>query len=280
VLRRYCGHAGDGLHLVFLFKSLRTAFTARAFRDLVHEFEAAFPDPLHPTYVFGNHDRPRHMERLGNDPAKARLLAAFQLTVRGVPFVYYGEELGMPHHDGLPRQEAKDPLAARMRFVPTVLLPALRRRGILVNRDECRSPMPWHGGAHAGFSSPGTARTWLPVHPCSATVNVAAQRDDPASVLAAYRRMLALRRRSPALSGGRLELLEPPADPGRILAYRRVSDAETAEVFLNFSARETPLDLRERAGRRTHSNLRDEPFGTSGRHVLQPWEAVVLFDHR
>jgi glycosidase len=84
------------------------------------------------------------MERLGNDPAKARLLAAFQLTVRGVPFIYYGEELGLPHHRGLPRDQAKDPIAQRLGFVPTLLLPALRKRGILVNRDECRSPMPWH----------------------------------------------------------------------------------------------------------------------------------------
>jgi glycosidase len=108
-------------------------------------------------------------------------------------------------------------------------------------------------------------------------VNVAAQRDDSTSVLAAYRRMLALRRHSPALSGGRLELVDPPADVRRVLAYRRVYDADTAEVFLNFSGKETALDLRGRASNRVHSNLQDEPLVASGRHVLRPWEAVVLF---
>jgi len=117
-------------------------------------------------------------------------------------------------------------------------------------------------------------------------MNVAAQREDPASVLASYRRMLGLRRRSLALSGGGLELLDPPADPNKVFAYRRVyEDAdrqETAEVFLNFSRREVPLDLRHlprSADARLYSNLHDAPVAAKGRHVLRPWEgAVVLRD--
>ena len=282
LLREYCGPSGDGLHLVFLFKSLRTRFRADAVRDLVGELEEAFPEPLHPTYVFGNHDRPRQMERLGNDPARARLLAAFQMTVRGVPFIYYGDELGLCHHD-LPREAASDPMAHRFRFIPKVLLPRLRKRGILTNRDECRSPMPWHGGPNAGFAPPTVKSTWLPLHPKSAITNVAVQKADPSSVLAAYRRMLHLRRRSLALSSGRLELVEPPADPKRVLAYRRVyEDAEqqeAAEVFLNFSRRDVPLDLRHLPSSSEallHSNLHDHRVGARGVHVLRPWEGAVV----
>ncbi|NNE18583.1 MAG: hypothetical protein HKN10_08915 [Myxococcales bacterium] len=149
LLREHCGPSGEGLNLVFLFKSLRTPFRARAFRDLVDEFESAFLEPLHPTYVFGNHDRPRQTGRLGNDLARARLLATFQMTVRGVPVIYYGDELGLSHHE-MPRDAARDPLADRIRFIPKFMLPTLRRCGILTNRDECRSPMPWHGGAQNG----------------------------------------------------------------------------------------------------------------------------------
>src|SRR5262249_17362570 len=115
LLRRYCG---DGLHLVFLFRTMRAPFTAAGFRALVAEFEAELPVPLLPTWVFANHDRPRAIARLRNDPARARLLAAFQLTVRGVPFVYYGDELGLPDDDGMPFANARDPLAARYRWVP------------------------------------------------------------------------------------------------------------------------------------------------------------------
>jgi oligo-1,6-glucosidase/alpha-glucosidase len=276
LLREYCGPSGEGLHLVFLFKSLRAPFTADGFRELMTELEAAFAEPLHPTYVFGNHDRPRSMARLGDDPARARLLAAFQFTVRGVPFVYYGEELGLPHHLGLPLEAAKDPIAAHYRFVPKVLLPALRKRGILLNRDECRSPMPWHAGPHAGFSPPEAPSTWLPIHPQSATINVAVQQDDPGSVLAAYRRMIRLRRHSLALSSGRLELCEPPGDARRVLAYRRVHGAETAHVMLNFSDRPVTLDLRGHTGVPLYSNLEDGARVALERHALRPWEGIVL----
>lgn len=284
LLREYCGPSGEGLNLVFLFQSLRTRFRADAVRNLVSELELAFPEPLHPTYVFGNHDRPRQMERLGNEPARARLLAAFQMTVRGVPFVYYGDELGLCHHD-MPREQAADPIAHRFRFIPKWLLPHLRRRGILTNRDECRSPMPWHGGPHAGFAPPDTESTWLPIHPQSATVNVATQKDDPNSVLSAYRRMLRLRHRSLALSSGRLELFDPPANPKRVLAYRRTYEdahrGETAEVFLNFSRRSVPLDLRHLpsdSGARLFSNLRDGVVAARGKHVLAPWEGAVVLE--
>ncbi|MGB8332558.1 MAG: alpha-amylase family glycosyl hydrolase, partial [Polyangiales bacterium] len=277
-----CGPSGEGLNLVFLFKSLRTPFRAGAFRDLVAEFELAFPEPLHPTYVFGNHDRPRQMERLGNDVARARLLATFQMTVRGVPFIYYGDELGLPHHE-MPRETAQDPLANRFRFIPKLMLPALRRRGILTNRDECRSPMPWHGGKHAGFAPPDAPEPWLPLHPQSSIMNVALQREDPASVLASYRRMLRLRALSLSLCAGSLEITDPPADDNKIFAYRRhYEDAdrqEIAEVFLNFSKREVSLDLRHlprRAESRLYSNLQDTPKAAKARHVLRPWEGVVV----
>lgn len=281
LLREYCGPSGEGLHLVFLFKTLRTRFKADAVRALVGEIEAAFPEPLHPTYVFGNHDRPRHMERLGDDPARARLLAAFQMTVRGVPFVYYGDELGLGHHH-MRRETAFDPIAHRFRFIPKMLLPWMRKRGILTNRDECRSPMPWHDGPNAGFAPPTAESTWLPLHPKSATTNVASQKADPSSVLAAYRRMLRLRRRSLALSSGTLELLNPPADPKKVLAYRRVYEdgerGETGEVFLNFSKRKVLLDLGHlpSGGKALlHSNLQDETRPARGKHVLRPWEGVV-----
>ncbi len=283
LLREYCGPSGEGLNLVFLFKSLRTPFRAQAFRDLISEFESAFPEPLHPTYVFGNHDRPRQMERLGNSIARARLLAAFQMSVRGVPFVYYGDELGLSHHP-MPRESAQDPIAERFGFIPKLLLPVLRKRGILTNRDQCRSPMPWHGGPHAGFASPDAPEPWLPLHPQSAIMNVAAQREDPRSVLAAYRRMLQQRRRSLALSSGTLELTDPPTDSRRVLAYRRVYEhddgAETADVFLNFSKRSVSIDLRS-LPRGTdlpmYSNLREAPVVARGRHVLRPWESAVVF---
>ena len=277
VLKRYCGD-GDGLHLVFLFKAMRTAFRASSFRDLIAEFEREFPEPLTPTYVFGNHDRPRVIDRLDGDPDKAKLLAALQLTVRGVPFLYYGDEIGMGHHD-VPSHEALDPIAARFRRVPRWLSARLRKRGLLLNRDACRRPMQWNDGPQAGFAPPH-ATPWLPVHPDGAAVNVAAQDGDPQSLLSCYRRLLALRSRSAALHAGRLELLDAARYPETVLGYRRVHEsgagAEEAHVFLNFSAREQPLDLSIIPHRTRHSNLHDEVHGASPRYALRPYEGVVL----
>lgn len=276
-LKRYCGDAeGDGLHLVFLFKAMTTAFRADAFHALIEEVEHEFPDPLLPTWVFGNHDRPRFIERLGNDPEKAKLVAALQLTARGVPFVYYGDEIGMGHHD-VPRHRALDPIAKRFERVPRWLAAPLRKRGVLLNRDACRRPMQWHDGPHAGFS-PADAEPWMPAHPHAATVNVAAQERDPASLLSAYRRLLALRRDTPALHAGRLELVPRARLPRSVLAYRRAhADARhpDAHVFLNFGDRPARVELRDVPHRVLHSSRHDAVRPAATACHLEPYEAVV-----
>ncbi len=278
-LRRYCGEQHDGLHLVFLSKSLTTRFSAGSFRDLIREFEAYFPKPLQPTWVFGNHDRPRLIERLGGDSEKAKLLAALQLTARGVPVIYYGDELGLPHHE-LPLEGSLDPVAAHFRFVPRWLHAILRKRGILLNRDSCRSPMPWHAGRHAGFSSPNVARTWLPIHPASSQINVASQERHPSSLLACYRRLLALRRGSNALSVGRLELGDLARNSDDVLYYRRIHEhggaREVVHVVLNFSGREQAFELATPVAE-LRSNLRDKALASAVRR-MQPFEALIGFE--
>jgi glycosidase len=217
------------------------------------------------------------MLRLRDDPARARLLAAYQLTVRGVPFIYYGEELGLPHPPAPALAVAQDPIARIYARIPRMFHQTLRKLGILLNRDEARSPMPWDAGTHGGFSAAHAEPSWLPTHPHAQHINVATQRDEPSSVLSTYRRLLALRRRSPALSGGRLELVDLPSAPACVLAYRRIDPAESVLVVLNFSSRGQRVDLRAYAGARLHSSLRDDVLVASARHALAPWEAIVLF---
>ena len=276
-LRRYCGEVADGLHLVFLFATMRARFDGRSVRALVEDFERHFPEPFSPTYVFGNHDRPRFIHRLGNEPAKAKLLAALQLTVRGVPFIYYGEEIGMFNHD-IPLHEALDPIAARYGFVPQWLVDTFRKRGILLNRDECRAPMQWSAAPHGGFSS---ATPWLPAHPTSPRVNVAAQRDDPASLLSCYRRFLALRRGSGALQGGSLEWIDDARLSRDVVAYRRSCVAaegsrETVDVFLNFSRRATAVFLENGEERDVVSTESGARLRAREKRVLLPYEGVVV----
>jgi alpha-glucosidase len=278
-LRRYCGQDADGLHMVFLFKTLRMRFASRSVRTLIAEIESAFPEPYTPTYVFGNHDRSRLLHRLAGHTRKAKLFATLQLTVRGVPFIYYGEEIGMEHYE-IPLVHGLDPVAIRHRHIPQWLARRMSKLGLLLNRDECRSPMQWHGGEHAGFAT-SDAKPWLSLHPRASEVNVDAQRQDPESLLAAYQGLLHLRRECRALSQGALELLDAKTLPEHVVGYRRVANGpgepSIAHVYLNFSAREAKLAARELSGSKLFSNLRATTSGFDGEHTLAPYEGVVVY---
>jgi oligo-1,6-glucosidase/alpha-glucosidase len=272
MLRRYCT-GGDGLHMVFLFKAMRTPFTAAGFRSLIAEFEREFPPPLLPTWVFGNHDRPRRGERIGYHPGREKLCAALQLTARGVPFIYYGEEIGMRDSD-LPLATAKDPVAHMYRLVPEALASRMRRHGILLNRDACRTPMQWSGEKNAGFTAPG-AQPWLPVHPLAESINVAAEERDPGSILQLYRRLLELRAAHPALSSGTLTLHAESAFPKDVLAYRRAHGGRAVDVLLHFA--DTTRTVTLPVERRVLLSSYPDSGSVRGREVrLRPYEALVV----
>jgi alpha-glucosidase len=200
--------------------------------------------------------------------------------VRGVPFIYYGEEIGMEHYE-IPLVHGLDPVAVRHRHIPQWLARRLGKLGMLLNRDECRSPMQWHGGKHAGFASE-LATPWLSLHPRASEVNVEAQERDPHSLLCCYRGLLALRKRCPALSSGALELLAPRELPDDVVGYRRVFHApgggEQAHVYLNFSAKRTWLRAPALHGARLFSDERAEISTFAGEYALSPYEGIVLFD--
>ena len=191
-----------------------------------------------PVCVFSNHDSRRSIRRLGNDPARAKLLQLLQLTVRGVPCIYYGEEIGMT--DGhIARRQAQDPIPHEFGLVPEFVFDL---HGITINRDRVRTPMQWDSSTNAGFSQ--SARTWLPVNPDHAAVNVAAETGKPDSLLSAIR-AASLADGGPALHAGSLQLLD--GLPDGILGYVRRSDTDELAVFLNFSSSPVTIGPRWRA---------------------------------
>lgn len=233
VLRDYLGNQADGtggLDLVFLFDFLQYRYDAAWFTDLIRGFEQSFPSPMQPTYVLENHDRTRSINRVGGDLAKAKVLAVLQLTLRGVPTIYMGQEIGMGNTP-LPLRDALDPVAATFfRWLPQ---PVASRLPETVNRDEMRTPMQWDATTHAGFC-PDDVRPWLPVNPDHARANVAAQDGDQESVLNLYRGLLRLRREHPALRTGSLTLLEDL--PTGVLGYRRADDQRAVTILANLSS--------------------------------------------
>ncbi|HEX6798290.1 MAG TPA: alpha-amylase family glycosyl hydrolase [Ktedonobacterales bacterium] len=218
----YYGAALDELHLPFNFQLITLPWSAPVIRRAVAEYEAALPSGAWPNWVLGNHDQPRIMSRIG--PQQARLAQMLLLTLRGTPTLYYGGEIGMVDV-AIPADRMVDP--------PGLVDPK-------ASRDPERTPMQWDASPHAGFSA---AEPWLPVASDYRLVNVAAERDDPRSVLAFVRALLALRRASPALSLGSYHGLETPYED--VLAYVRTSPdgAQRMLVALNFASGQRMLDF-------------------------------------
>jgi alpha-glucosidase len=213
VMARYYGQ-GDELHLAFNFPPIFAPWQASAWREQL-ERTARELDPrgAWPTWVLSNHDNKRHRTRYGNE-ARARAAAVLLLGLRGTPFLYAGEELGL--EDALvPPQRVLDP----------------------GGRDGCRAPLPWEEGPTHGWIS---ADPWLPWPPEAARRSAAAQQRDPASILHLYRRLLAARRASPALREGTLALCEAPAG---VLAWERRQGGDRRVLLVNFEARAQRVPL-------------------------------------
>ncbi|RPJ50176.1 MAG: DUF3459 domain-containing protein, partial [Chloroflexi bacterium] len=205
---------------------------------------------------------------LGNaeDDRKLKVAAAFLLTLRGTPFLYYGEEIGMRDIDLRRKEDVLDPIGKT--FWP-----------LMKGRDGCRAPMQWSGAPNAGFSPPGV-KTWLPVHPDAAHRNVEDQQDDPCSLYNWYKRLIALRRANVALTEG---MFQPLTFGTRfILAYLRQTRDQTVLVALNFSRRRQRLVLGSHLARAnprlllsTHRDATPDLLRGS-LLPLEPYEVVIM----
>jgi len=199
---------GDQVDLAFEFSLaealIRSVATSSpdSFTDRLRTVLAAYPPGQFATFLT-NHDQDRVMSQLGGGPEgtqKAKLAASALLTLPGVPFLYYGEEIGMVGQK------------------PDELI---------------RTPMQWDATEDAGFTA-GTP--WEPVSADYGTVNVAAQHDDPQSLLSHYRRLIAVRKEHPAISVGSLQVLASTCPGVQATLRRTPDDSDTVLVLLNFGS--------------------------------------------
>lgn len=254
-------------HLVFDFSLIDQPWSARAFARAIADREAAFGPTGWPTVVLSNHDRSRHASRYDDGrhgDARAKVAAALVLTLRGTPFLYYGEEIAL-RDVAIPRPEIVDPPARRARFPSSWW-----------NRDQARGPMPWGPGPNGDFT---VGRPWLRMSPDHVARNVAAQAADPASVLSFYRRLAWLRRSLPALRVGSYDEVDVGARD--VLAYVRRAGEEHALVVLGFGDRAVTVALPDPPpGRRWEPVLSTHepatPPSEGLRLELRPLEAIIL----
>lgn len=221
LMRWYGTAAAPGVHLPFNFELIENPWHRDTLARLIAEYDAAIPEHGWPNWVIGSHDAPRIAARIGE--RQARVAAMLLLTLRGTPTLYQGDEIGIGTVD-IPSERIRDPQD-------------LRQPGLGLGRDRSRTPMAWNASPNAGFS---TAEPWLPLHADWLTRNVAAQEKDGQSMLALYRRLLAARRASDALSLGSM-MLHPAADD--VLAYERHFGEQRVFVALNMGSEPRAIAL-------------------------------------
>ena len=261
----------DELHLAFNFEFLRAPFKAAAFHAIIKKWVDVLGDENWPNYTLSNHDFRRHASRYRDGKhtlARLKVLATLLLTLRGTPFLYYGEETGMPEQ-GVKRRDLKDPVG--IRYWP-----------LHPGRDGCRRPMMWDAPANP-FTQ---GRSWLPDEPLPAH-SVAHQHHDPDSLLSWYKKLIWLRKKMPALNQGNLRLLQAPDN---VLAYERsainASAGERLLILLNFSRQPQLTSLHPQALASCLLNSLHQDADTQDPHSalvfqrgqlqLQPLQALVL----
>jgi alpha-glucosidase len=205
----------EGAQMPFNFHLILMGWNAEAIAEFIREYEAALPAGAWPNWVLGNHDQQRLASRIGT--AQARVAAVMLLTLRGTPTMYHGDELGMPDAR-ITASDVQDPAE-------------LRQPGEGKGRDPERSPMLWENRENAGFTMPGV-KTWLPLVWDWPPFTVESQGYAERSSLALYKRLLALRRASAALTSGTVSEVRAV---GGVLSYLRTAGNERVEVHLNLT---------------------------------------------
>ena len=213
---------GDQLHLAHNFVFIELDWDADAFRTSIDDFEALADRPrvagLVPRQPRPPAGREPLRRRTGQGAARARATLLMLYALRGTPFVYQGEELGLPDAE-IPPDRVVD----------------------VDGRDPERAPIPWRppsaAGPGAGFT---TGEPWLPLVADAETLNVETQAADPRSTLALTRRLAALRRATPALQTGAQVVLDGGDD---LLAWVREEDGDRLLAVVNFAAAPVPVDV-------------------------------------
>jgi oligo-1,6-glucosidase len=224
-----------------------------------------------------NHDQPRAVSRFGDDSPRFRRDSATCLATllhlhRGTPYVYQGQEIGMANYPFASLDDFSD-LESLNHYVhavsagedPAHVLAALRR----MSRDNARTPVQWDASPSAGFT---TGTPWLPVNPDHLEWNAAAQRTDDTSVLAHYRRLIALRHELPVVAVGDFRMLL--RDHEEVYAFTRSLDSDVLLVACNLSR--TPQPLAQLLPQTVDADLVLGNLPVDDPAVLAPWEARVL----
>ena len=218
-------------------------FSLSKFKAIIAKWQAAIDWN---TLFLGNHDQPRAVSRFGSTRTEklriqsAKCLAAAMYLLRGTPFIYQGEELGMTNYPFTEKMQLRDIESLNLlKEAEQSGTEAWAWNGILhKGRDNARTPMQWSNQINAGFS---TEKPWIAVNPNYKQINAEVEMADDASVLHFYRELILLRNRSDTLKWGNFTLLLP--EHPQIFAYERTLGKETIRVICNISEQSAVLPI-------------------------------------
>ena len=221
------------------------------------------------TIYLENHDQPRSIPRFGSrryHMESGKLLATLLFTLKGTPYVYQGQEIGMDDFDFTSMAQVRDVESINVdKLLKSAKIPSTLRWKMIraTSRDNARTPMQWKNKLGAGFTS-GTP--WLGINSNYKTINVEAQKNDPNSLRSWYKTLIALRKENPTLLWGDFRLLEAG---DTLCAYQRVGEDETLTIVLNCCDQ---MQQTQYTGDVVLSSYGSHTFNGA----LLPWEAVVL----
>jgi oligo-1,6-glucosidase len=277
------------LNMIFHFDAVRLnrngwrwkPWTLTDLKAIYARFDRELEATCWQTVFLSNHDNPRSVSSFGDDSKSyripsAKVLATMLLTLKGTPFIYQGDELGMTNYP-FTKIEQFDDIEVRNAWKTEVLTERVDAEDYLshlrkTSRDHSRTPMQWDDSPNAGFTE--TAKPWFAVHPNYKEVNARQELADPNSIYHYFKRIIELRKKNLAFIYGDYTDLDP-TNPF-LFVYTRTLGTDQFLVALNFSTNPLAysLPVGQKTGQLLLSNLGPTEEDASAIH-LQPWEARI-----
>ncbi|WP_285009521.1 glycoside hydrolase family 13 protein [Lactococcus formosensis] len=245
-------------------------------KEVFSKWQTELGDEGWNSLFWNNHDLPRIVSRWGNDKEyrveSAKMLAILLHMMKGTPYIYQGEEIGMTNNPVTDIEQIDDIESRNMYFErlekgysKEAILHSINAKG----RDNARTPMQWSNAKTAGFS---TGHPWLAINPNYEKINVDAALEDENSIFYTYQKLIALRKENPIIVWGEFELLKDTAE--EVFAYIRSYKGENWLIVANFSANENQFSSSYEVKEEVIHNY-SEVIDDVKEIILKPYEAFV-----
>ena len=288
----YAGADSNELSMVFSFHHLKVDFMGnekwvlvpvdfQKLKKIIFEWQTGMAENNAWNAVFWcNHDQPRPVSRFGDEgrywKESAKMLGTIVHGLRGTPYIYQGEEIGMTNTDFTKMEQFRD--VESLNHYDILQQKGLSKEDALRiiqihSRDNGRTPMQWNEESHSGFT---TAKPWIGVNGNYTKVNAESQLQDETSIFNYYKKLVALRKEYDVIAFGDIKPLD--AKHPSVFAYERTYGDESLLVVCNFYKKEIEWNSgRDLEGYKAILGNYEDQFVEDGEITLRPYEAMMLY---